>query len=295
MRTHPKEIQLYHLPQLANLNSSIQMGPFDPAEFGNGSTVPDRHSFYSIFWFTTATGTHTIDFIPYDMRPNSVFFIRPGQTHYFDVDKDQLPEGFRLFMDHDLSIGSFDLKIHEFFQLSKTHPVLYLDDREALELKHLVDLLLSEFQQLTDNSSEALSHLVKLFLIKLDRFIKKRDTVENKASDGIEAQFQQLVEDHFFEQHRIKAYASQLGITADYLSERIKKELGISPSKLIHQRILSEAKRLLAYTDLTLTEIGQTLGFNDSAYFSRFFKREATVTPSHFRTSIREKYQNHPR
>lgn len=295
MRPHPKEIQLFHLPQLANLNSSIQMGPFNPAEFGDGATVPDRHSFYSIFWLTAASGTHTIDFVSYDMRPNSIFFIRPGQTHYFDVDKNHLPEGFRLFMDHDLSIGGFDLKIHEFFQLSKNHQVLYLNQKEAVELPPLINLLMDEFNRTADDSSEALSHLIKLLLIKLSRFFMNRDTVENKASDGIGGQFQQLVEDHFFEQHRIKAYANQLGITADYLSERIKKELGITPSKLIHQRILAEAKRLLAYTDLTLTEIGQTLGFKDSAYFSRFFKREAAQTPSRFRISIREKYQNRPK
>ena len=293
MRPHPKEIQLYHLPQLANLNSDFQMGPFDPAEFGNGSTVPDRHSFYSIFWFTNASGTHTIDFIPYDMRPNSIFFLRPGQTHYFDVD--QPPEGYRIFMDHDLSMGHFDFKLHEFFQLSKTHPVLYLEEQETEEFKTLIDLLMEEFHRLADHSNEALSHLIKLLLIKLNRFIQMRGGVEIKGSHGIADQFQQLVEDHFFEQHRIKAYAQQLGITADYLSEYIKKELGIAPSKLIHQRILTEAKRLLAYTDLSLTEVGQSLGFNDSAYFSRFFKREATQTPSHFRTAFREKYQSYPK
>ena len=268
------------------------MGRLNPAEFGSGSTVPDRHSFYTIFWFTGGKGTHYIDFIPYEIRPNTIFMFKPGQTHYFEVNHP--PEGYRLFMEPDLTHSQFDLKIYEFFQLVNRSPVLYLGHEEGLELQKLVDLLLDEFSRSGDPTNEAIAHLLKLVFLKLESFYNVHFKQYDDELDGLIDQFQQLVEGQYFEQHRIKHYASQLNITADYLSERVKSVLGVPPSKLIHQRLMLEAKRLLAYTDLTSAEISHTLGFNDSAYFSRFFKRETNQTPLKFRGEIREKYNHHP-
>ncbi len=275
MRVHPKDIPLYHLPKITNLNSSFQMGYLNPAEFGEGSSVPDRHSFYTIFWFTEGgRGKHYIDFIPYEIEPNTLFLFRPGQTHYFEID--QIPQGYRFFMEQDLAQSKFDLKIYDFFQLAKESPVLYLDQEEANELQPVVGLLLDEFNQSSNQTNESLAHLLKVVFIKIEEFYKNRYKNFEDELDGLIDQFQHLVEEHYFEQHRIKQYASQMGITADYLSERVKAVLGEPPSKLIHHRLMVEAKRLLAYTDLTSAEIGLTLGFNDTAYFSRFFKREAS-------------------
>lgn len=293
MQTHPKDIPLYHLPKITELNSSFQMGYLDPAEFGNGASIPDRHSFYTIFWFTEGSrGKHYIDFIPYEIEPNTLFLFRPGQTHYFEIN--QAPKGYRFFMEQDLAQSKFDLKIYDFFQLTKESPVLYLDQEEADDLHRVVRLLLDEFHRSSSPANEALAHMLKLVFLKIEDFYKTRFKNFDDELDGLIDQFQHLVEEHYFEQHRIKEYASQMGITADYLSERVKTVLGESPSKLIHHRLMVEAKRLLAYTDLTSAEIGLTLGFNDSAYFSRFFKREADQTPLQFRTQIREKYNHHP-
>lgn len=292
MRVRPKDIPLYHLPKIQNLNSSFQMGYIDPAEFGDGATVPDRHSFYTLFWFTSGEGTHYIDFIPYKIEQNTVFLLKPGQTHYFEVEQ-PLP-GYRLFMEQDLNQGYFDLKIYEFFQLANVSPVLYLGSEEAIDLQKVVSLLFDEFNKLSHHPNEAVAHLLKLVFLKVESFYKHRYKNFEEELDGLINHFQQLVEDQYFEQHRIKSYAKQLGITADYLSERVKENLGQPPSKIIHHRLMVEAKRLLAYTDLTSAEISHTLGFKDNAYFSRFFKRESSQTPSQFRVDIREKYNDHP-
>jgi AraC-like DNA-binding protein len=65
-------------------------------------------------------------------------------------------------------------------------------------------------------------------------------------------------------------------------------------SFFIQQRIITEAKRLLVYTQLTTVEISHTLGFKDTSYFCRYFKRETDLSPLTFRSSYREKYHTHP-
>ena len=85
MKVHPKDILLFHLPKFRRLNSPLQISQFDPAEFQFGSAEPDRHTFYSIFWFTSGEGVHSIDFESYEIRQHSLFLLAPGQIHFFNV------------------------------------------------------------------------------------------------------------------------------------------------------------------------------------------------------------------
>lgn len=91
------------------------------------------------------------------------------------------------------------------------------------------------------------------------------------------------VHEFYKSQHRMKFYASILNQTEKKLAE-IFYDLGLaSPHQFIKNRILAEAKRLLVATDMSIRAICYELGFNDPAYFSRFFKNNVGVSPSVFR------------
>jgi AraC family transcriptional activator of pobA len=62
---------------------------------------------------------------------------------------------------------------------------------------------------------------------------------------------------------------------------------GQSPTKMIHARIITEAKRNLIFGDMTMEQIAYWLGFTDAAYFTRFFRKEVGQTPSQFRIAAR--------
>ncbi|SFO88204.1 AraC-type DNA-binding protein [Chitinophaga sp. YR627] len=82
---------------------------------------------------------------------------------------------------------------------------------------------------------------------------------------------------------QVKAYASLLNITPLYLNEVVKEITGFPASYWINQEILLEAKRLLYYTPLDVKEIAFDLGYEDHAYFSRFFRKNTGMTPTEFR------------
>lgn len=292
MKTHPKEIPLYHLPKLKNLNSSILIKPLDPNEFMNGGSEPDRHSFYSIFWIIEGDGIHSIDFVSYEIQPRTLFLIGPGQTHFFQIDAP--PTGYVLFFQDDCFQFTANNSVLEYFERHKNRPALNLDKNEAEKIEKYLGMLREEYIEYGPDSEEILSHLFQLLLLQIDRFYTHHEPSHRPDKNQIAIEFQKLVEERFFEEHRLSHYAAALGITTDYLSEHIKERLGMAPSKLIHQRITVEAKRLLAFTDLTSGEISFSLGFNDNAYFSRFFKRETNQTPLQFRKDIREKYKDSP-
>src|ERR1044072_5483468 len=97
------------------------------------------------------------------------------------------------------------------------------------------------------------------------------------------ATFNMLIDQHFREQKSVSFYAKQLHISANYLNILCKKNLKISATELIQQRITLEAKRLLQSTDMSVKAIAYELGFVDHAYFSNYFRDQTGFTPRDFR------------
>lgn len=78
-----------------------------------------------------------------------------------------------------------------------------------------------------------------------------------------------------------------LNISEVYLNEAVKNATGLSASGCIRSQVIIEAKRMLAYTDLTPSEIAMELGYTDYSYFSRLFKKETAQSPIEFRKNLK--------
>lgn len=92
-----------------------------------------------------------------------------------------------------------------------------------------------------------------------------------------------LVEARFRQQPGLAELAALLGITPTQLNRVCHQVLGHSALGVLHGRLVLEAQRDLAYTTLSIKQIGLDLGFADAAYFTRFFQRETGLTPSAWR------------
>lgn len=97
------------------------------------------------------------------------------------------------------------------------------------------------------------------------------------------ARFRALVEERYRDHWPITAYADALGTTPSTLTRAMRSLTGQSPADVLHDRLLLEAKRNLAFTGATVAQIGYALGFADPAYFARFFKARTGQTAGDFR------------
>ena len=88
--------------------------------------------------------------------------------------------------------------------------------------------------------------------------------------------------------HPASHYAAALNISTSYLNEAVRAVTGQSTTAYVREQMAVRAKRLLAYSDSRVADIGMSLGFADNAYFSRIFSRSAGMSPSEFRTKNRE-------
>jgi AraC family transcriptional activator of pobA len=100
---------------------------------------------------------------------------------------------------------------------------------------------------------------------------------------------QTLVNRHFRDHHPAQFYADQLGISPTHLNRIAKATTGQSTNNLIAGRLIEQAKRDLVFTSAKIKQIAYDLGFNDPAYFSRFFTKEIGLTPRQYRAEQHEK------
>jgi AraC-like DNA-binding protein len=95
------------------------------------------------------------------------------------------------------------------------------------------------------------------------------------------------VEQHFQHKHRPADYAKLLNVTVKTLNRMAKQHLGKTVGDMISERLITQAKHELYLNDKPIKQIAFDLGFNDVAYFSRFFKTQTTVSPEVYRKSLR--------
>lgn len=164
--------------------------------------------------------------------------------------------------------------------------LLPLPPRHA-SLERVLQQLVTEYRRAPDACRDlALQAAVDLLAIELERLPTAALTAEagepHRGSELFRAYQQRLNED--YKTHRpLASYATELGITAPYLNQLCKQLSGYSAQQLLHQRLLLEARRLLRYTAMRVSEIAYQLGFSDPAYFTRFFRRLNGTAPLSYR------------
>lgn len=132
---------------------------------------------------------------------------------------------------------------------------------------------------------QILKNLLHNFMLLAGREkIRQGYTGIKKSADlDFTMQFCDLLEGNFINQKSVNAYAERIFISEKRLTKATLKVLGKTPKEIIKDRVLLEARRILAHTNLTIKETGINIGFEDPAYFVRYFKKYTNSTPAEFR------------
>jgi len=169
-------------------------------------------------------------------------------------------------------------------------PVLSLNEEEQKKFNVLMNVFSDELDTVDKIQGEMLRMLLKRLIITCTRLARKQlvsaDLKEHER-DTIR-KFNILVEKHFKEYRQVSDYATMLNKAPKTLSNIFSSANHKTPLKVIHDRLLLEAKRYLLFTDMILKEIAYELGFEDPSHFSRFFKKETGLAPSEFRNTYPE-------
>lgn len=243
--------------------------------------VPHRDDHYMFVIQRRGHFLWELDFNKITLSGSSMCFVVPGQVHrYIECNNS---EGWFVFVDSGLIAAQFRQVFDTY--LNTDQLIAVADDDAFLNLIPALEALLQQehgpFQKtLIYSLTGTLTGMIASKLIQSQNAInpfagQKYNTV---------MRFKLLVNTSFKEMKQVKSYAALLNITPLHLNEVVKEITGFVASHWIHQAILLEAKRLLVYSVLDVKEIAYALGYEDHAYFSRFFKTNTGMTAKAFRT-----------
>src|SRR5690242_14235080 len=125
--------------------------------------------------------------------------------------------------------------------------------------------------------------LIAIEVARLAASRARTGAVTLRPTDPIVERLRGLVEDHFRKQRMLAFYAEKLAMTPDRLNDHVKRATGVTAGHLIRQRVLTEAKRQLVFTNQAIHEIAYDLAFSDPSHFTRFFRKQTGMTPQAFR------------
>ncbi|QIP16508.1 helix-turn-helix domain-containing protein [Spirosoma aureum] len=283
-----KDIPIYTIDTLSlSKQKDIQISRFAPyLAVHKNLHLAHKHDFYHLILFLEGGGTHDIDFHTFPVRPYQIYFMIPGQVHSwsFEGHVDGYVINFSGSFFHSFMVRSDFLSQFVFFNGIVNDSVVDIPEAIQSKVKQYFDDLLNES---TADSTFGLD-MVRAILIQLFITINRLNDAEKSEQTSLHnytifKNFQKLIELNYNTLRLPKEYAGKLFITPNYLNAICRQFMGVSSGEVIRIRIVMEAKRQLVNLDLTVAEIAYKLNFEDTSYFTKFFKKQAGVTPKEFR------------
>jgi AraC family transcriptional regulator, transcriptional activator of pobA len=249
-------------------------------------TKAHRHSYYEIFLFSKGGGYHEIDFNAHNITDASIHFVTPGQVHKVR----RAPDSFGailLFSDDFYHLGAkADLPLHDYPFLnthSEGSPIVQLQEEQFNELLSISQIMGKEKANSDPVGLEVIRTYLHIFLLKCHQYHSHQKTHRQPEGLALFHRFKALLEKAYNKEHLSSYYSGELLVSNKKLNEVCKTFAGTTPNNIIKNRLVLEAKRRLLHSDNNVKEIGYQLGFEDPAYFNRFFRKHVEMSAISFK------------
>ena len=283
MKKQPSVVQSYslfgestHLPDVLHCETIA-----DRSVLHDWELAPHRHArLHQVLLVEQGSGSVTLDGKTHALSQGSLVNVPPDHVHSFRFEKDT--RGWVTTMADELmdellvGVGTLRSEIN-------LATVLQSD---AFMAKTVQQIWL-EFSSQEKARALMLRGLSGVLLAWVARQLAAGSISDAKLNDSVMVQrFKVLIEQNFASHWTVSQYAKALSISPTHLSRLTRAANGISALRMIEARLMREARRNLAYTNLSISSIAYTLGFSDPAYFSRVFTKDAGISPKAFRSQI---------
>lgn len=221
-----------------------------------------------------------------EMRAPCAVVVPSGVVHGFEFEPDTA--GQVVTVADALVVAMHDRSIRKQFKGLQMTPTVVDFSRDPEQFDRIEATLThmeKEFQWPQPGRATMLEWLFRVLMLIIRRQVDFQEVqaVARGSRFDTFTRFRQLVEDHYQEHWSIAAYARELAVTQQTLNRVCRALVGKAALDVLQERLLLAARRHLIYTDASVEAIAYGLGFQDPAYFSRFFKRLTGRAPGQFR------------
>ena len=234
------------------------------------------------------TARATVNITQYDFRENDLIYLAPNSfflVHEFSEDA-QL--SYIIFSSAFLEKNAYSLRRPRLMATEACQIVNATAEQAKIvnSFSHLIEDAVNCTPSMLN--TERMVHIYNLVhLLFQDYFVANSDNVAKSIDRKTEIyhEYSDLVMKHYHEWHHVSDYAEALRITVPHLCSTIKQASGRTAGDLIAEAILTDAKAQLKLSSTPIKEIAMSLGFDNVAFFNRFFKTHEGVTPRNYRNS----------
>ena len=278
-----KEIGHFNVFNIQELFEKMKQKPVMPY---------DRRAYFKI---SLIQGKNRVEYADrvIDIEENALLFATPKiPYHYVPQDTKQAGH-FCVFTTEFLTKdkNGIDLDKLPIFQ-TDSYPVFQLTKEETIA----IDLIFKKIHDEINSDYVYKYDLIRNYVAELIHFGQKLQPVtalysKHNSAARVSSLFAELLERQFpiesphqrLELKSAKDFATRLSIHVNHLNKVLKENTGKTTTELISDRLIHEAKILLKQTDWNISEIAYSLGFEELAHFSNFFKKQTALTPLSFR------------
>lgn len=253
----------------------------------------DRRAYYKISLIRGKNRAEYADKI-IDVEKNALLFATPKVPYHWIPQAEDQSGSFCVFTDEFLIKNKTGIVLDELpIFRSGGFPVFEITDEEADE----IGLIFRKMEKEIVSDYEYKYDLLRNYVLELIHYGQKLQPAtalhsSRNASARIISLFIELLERQFpielptqkLKLRTAKEYAERLAIHVNHLNKVLKENTGKTTTDIISGRIVQEAKILLKQTDWNISEISDSLGFEEVAHFSNFFKKQTSIAPLIFRS-----------
>ncbi len=120
-------------------------------------------------------------------------------------------------------------------------------------------------------------------LLRLSESYDAKSENPDKSDSIFIHELSRLVDSYFINEHNIGFYTSAFNVSEKQLNDICHKSFNCGLKKILKERLMQEARKLLLYSELSVSEISYKLNFDDNSYFNKVFKKDSGLTPKGFR------------
>lgn len=251
--------------------------------------------FYCVALKREATGKIRYGQQHYDYDKGVLSFTAPNQVQQLDLRNTECGSGYLLIFHPDFLLKhplAVNISSYGFFSYS-VNEALHLSEDEENNLIAILDKINLECIHIDRHTQEIILSQIELLLNYSKRFYERQFITRKNNNHQLLVKFEQIMDAYFTGQSdvarglmTVQYVAAQMNLTPNYLSDLLRIHTGQNTQQHIHNKMIEKAKEQLSTTNLSVSEIAYTLGFEHAQSFSTLFRKKTNMSPLEFRQTF---------